>query len=461
MKGYLSDTYHKSDSEAHKEIIRSVDPEICAEGPARTGKTITNLDKLFGLHAKHYGMRSCIVRTNSVDLTDTIRYDITHTMLKHQLDDPRSQIKQQGGITKFDHLYLNGGECRVGGMNRPGAILGGQYDLVLLSELSQFTEHQYQLLKTRCSGSSAKWRDEDGTVRFQMLADTNPDEEGIHWMYKREQAGLIRFVTFGFRDNPHFYRENRWSRVGKTTVEEMDRSLTGHYHDIYFKGLRVGPAGRVFRLQEKDYIEKLPDLSDYLIYNAMDFGISSPNVCLWIAENNDTGHIIVMAEYRKTDETIIDMGAAVNRHNESVLGHDIVNTVIDNDEHRQKLLHDECGIFAEMARKGPGSVMDGVILIQQALKENKLQFYTGLRINADPELARKKKPLDVITEMKLYHFKEEDKMTGTTNDENPVKGDDHGIDALRYWFLWRHGKIGAIKEPLSESIMPEKPAGLW
>lgn len=438
MKGYLSDTCYNSESDAYKAIMKSKATEICAEGPARTGKTITCLRKVLALHAKHKGLRSCIVRTNSVDLTDTVRYDIANLLLKYPLDDPKSQIEQRGGVTKFDHLYLNGGECKLGGMNRPGAILGGQYDIVYLSELSQFTEHQYLLLKTRCSGSSAKWRDKSGNVRFQMLADTNPDEEGIHWMYKREQDGLMEFVKFGFKDNPHFFRGNRWTKVGKTTVEEMDRSLTGHYHDIYFKGLRVGPAGRVFRLQPKDYIETLPDLSDYLIYNAMDFGISSPNVCLWIAENNTTRNIIVIAEYRKTDETIIDMGAAVKAHSETE-GYKIVNTVIDNDEHRQKLLRSETGIYAEMARKGSGSIMDGVILIQQALKENRLQFYTGLRINSDPELTRKKKPLDVITEMKLYHFKEEAKMTGTAHDQNPVKGDDHGIDALRYWFLWRHG----------------------
>ena len=84
-------------------------------------------------------------------------------------------------------------------MNRPTAILGGQYDFVFLNELSQFSEEQYQLLKTRCSGSSGKWRGENGEIRYQMLSDTNPDEEE-HWMYKnRESEGLLRFVPFTFQ----------------------------------------------------------------------------------------------------------------------------------------------------------------------------------------------------------------------------------------------------------------------
>ena len=436
MRGYLSDKLIPSDSEAHKYIMRSTAPEICAEGPARTSKTITNLEKWAGLHARNYGFRSCIVRTNSVDLTDTVRYDLTNTIFRYQLDDPRSQIRQQGGLTQFHHLHLNGGECRVGGMNRPGAILGGEYDLVLLCELSQFTEHQYQLLKTRCSGSAANWKLADGTVLFQMISDTNPDEDGIHWMYKREREGLIEFVKFDFEDNPFFYRHRRWSRVGKTVVNELDRGLTGIYHDRYFKGLRVGQTGRVFSLEPRHFIDELPDLSEYLIYNAMDFGISSPNVNLWIAENNGTRDIIVAWEYRQTDETIIDLGNRTNELNEE-LEHILTGTVIDNDENRQKLLRDHCGIFSEMARKGAGSVMDGIILIQQALKEGRLRFHTGGRLNRDPELARKGQPMSVIDEMKLYHFKPEGKRTGTANDDNPVKGQDHGIDALRYWFLWR------------------------
>ena len=436
MRGYLSDKLLPSDSEAHKYIMRSTAPEICAEGPARTSKTITNLEKWAGLHAKYKGLRSCIVRTNSVDLTDTVRFDLTNTIFRYQLDDPRSQIRQQGGLTQFHHLYLNEGECRVGGMNRPGAILGGEYDLVLLCELSQFTFQQYMLLKTRCAGSAANWVLEDGTVISQMLSDTNPDEDDVHWMYEREAEGLLEFVKFDFEDNPFFFRENRWSRVGKTVVNELDRGLTGIYHDRYFKGLRVGQAGRVFQLQPHHFIDELPDLSEYLIYNAMDFGIASPNTGLWIAENSSANDVIVAWEYRKTDETIIDMGNQVNAYNED-FGYNVAGTVIDNDEHRQKLLQDHCDIYAHMARKGAGSVMDGIILIQQALKEGRLRFYTGGRLNRDPELARKGEPLSVIDEMKLYHFKPEEKRTGANNDENPVKKNDHGIDALRYWFLWK------------------------
>ena len=298
MSNYLHPQIFNGYTAPHQVMMTDRSREICAEGPARTSKTLRNLRKLLALHFRYEGFMSCIVRTNSVDLDDTIRYDLRTTLLKYQLDDPRSPIQQSGGPTRFHTLRINGGEMRLGGMNRPGRILGTEYDAIMLSELSQFTEEQYQMLKTRCSGSAGNWRDANGDVMFQISCDTNPDVPDS-WMYKREDEGLLKFVKFGFMDNPYFYRSGRWSKVGKTTVDELDRGLTGIYHDRYFKGLRRAPEGMVFDLPDSAIVDELPDdLSRWMHYNAMDFGMSAPSVTLWIAENPQTQEVIVYREWR-------------------------------------------------------------------------------------------------------------------------------------------------------------------
>ena len=402
-------------------LVMMTDPsrEICAEGPARTSKTLRNLRKLLSLHFQHEGFMSCIVRTNSVDLDDTIRYDLRNTLLKYQLDDPRSRIEQSGGPTRFNVLRINGGEMRLGGMNRPGRILGTEYDAIMLSELSQFSEEQYQMIKTRCSGSAGNWRDANGDVLFQIICDTNPTVPDS-WMYQREDEGLLKFVKFGFADNPAFYRKGRWSKVGKTTVEELNRGLTGIYHDRYFKGLRRAPEGMVFDLADSDIIEDLPDMSGFVHYNAMDFGMSAPSVCLWIAENPHTEEVVVYREWRHTQKTSIEMGNEVRVLRETN-GERILGTVIDNDEEKKRLLATHCGIDSDLTEKGPGSVFHRTLLVQNALKEKKLKFYRHLRCNSDSELIRNKKPLDVISEIRLAHFP-----VNAKADSNPVKGDDHG-----------------------------------
>ena len=433
MTNYLHPRIYPGYTAPHREIMNAPVREICAEGPARTGKTLRNLRKLLALHFKYEGFMSCIVRTNSVDLDDTIRFDLRNILLKYDLEDPRSPIEAIGG-NRFHTLKINGGEMRLGGMNRPGRILGTQYDAVMLSELSQFTDEQYQMLKTRCSGSAGNWRLPNGDVFSQMISDTNPDVPD-HPMYQREQEGLLTFIKFGFRDNPNFFRQGRWSKIGKTTVEELNVGLTGIYHDRYFKGLRRAPEGMVFEIRDSDIVDDLPDdLDRWLWYNAMDFGMSAPSVCLWIAENKVNGQVLVFKEWRHTQKTSIEMGTEVNAIRRQ--GRErILHTIIDNDEEKQRLLRSHCRIVSTLTEKGPGSVFHRTLLLQNALKENRLKFYRHLRCTSDPELARRKKPLDVIAEMRLAHFPADSKA-----DENPVKGDDHGIDALGYWFLWREAK---------------------
>ena len=100
---------------------------------------------------------------------------------------------------------------------------------------------------------------------------------------------------------------------------------------------------------------------------------------------------------------------------------------------------------SEMARKGPGSIADGLNIIQQLLlntsegREKGLRFYKGLRegFRPDAKLVRNHKPLDTITEMRNLQYRTEEQKTGTPQDDLPVGRDKHGIDAFRYWCLWR------------------------
>ncbi|MDE0316528.1 MAG: hypothetical protein OXM61_16705 [Candidatus Poribacteria bacterium] len=430
-------------------IFRSTSPELCVDGPARSGKTLAILQKIFHLHFKFPGLRSAIVRSDSVDLTDTIRYDIKDTLLRFRLDDKRSPVKYGvGGMNRFEYLYINDGEMRLGGMNRPGKVLGAEYDILFYSQAEQSTEEQHQLLKTRVAGSSGVWRNKKGEVLYQYIMDANPDSPD-HYLKEREEEGLLDFVTLTFEDNPAFYWNGAWTRMGLSVTSELDRSLVGVYHDRFYKSLWVNPEGAVFGLDKGVHlIDRLPDdIGDYVFYNAMDFGMTAPSVCLWIGEHPKTKDVIVTRELRHSGLTIIELGDYVRElRKERILA-----TVIDNDEEKQKLLLSHCRIPSQMARKGPGSIVDGIGLMQHALKntsegkEAGLRFYTGLRegMPTDARLLRSKEPLSVIKEMQNLSFKPKSRRTGSLADDLPV-GSDHGVDPLRYWFLWREERRPAI-----------------
>ena len=438
---WLNPKLHKSDSENYRDIMTATDKEILAVGSARTSKTTLCLRKLFGLHMRHYGFKSAIVRSASVDLHDSIREDIKF-LFKYPLDDPRCPIQAEGG-TQFHTLHINGGRCVLGGMNRPGRILGTGLNLIFYSQAEQSLPAELQILKTRL-GALGNWQDANGNILSQLLMDANPARRD-HYLLKRQEDGLLRFINFNFTDNPLFFRKNRWSKVGKNYVEDLNASLEGVYHDWYFKGIWADPEGAVFDIQPEHVIAELPDnIDDYLWYNAMDFGMTEPNVCLWIGQHAHTGDVLVAKEFRHTGLDIIEFGQRVRdtRRNSDWR---ILRTIIDNDENRQSLLLKNCGITSEMARKGPGSIVDGINIIQQLLRNTTegrnqaLRFYKGLRegFRPDAKLVRNHKPLETITEMRNLQYRTEEQKTGTPQDDLPVGRDKHGIDALRYWCLWR------------------------
>ena len=335
-------------SETARDVLTCSDCEVVVSGPTRTSKTLLCLHKLFYLHFKYPGFLSAVVRAYSVDLTETIRFDIRNTLLRFPLEDSLCPVKFRGGVTQFHTLYINGGEMRLGGMNRPGKIMGAEYDAVFYSQAEQSTLEQHQMLKTRVSGSAGNWV-RDGKVQFQFLMDANPDAPD-HYLRLREKRGLVRFINMNFEDNPLFFQNDDWTEQGKVVVDELDKSFVGVYHDRLFKGLWVAPENLVFRLKKKNILNQLPpSWKGYLIYNAIDFGLSSPSVCLWIAHKITDGSVIVFQEYRQTNTTILELGKAIRslRGSRSVAG-----TVIDNDEEKRRLLVSHCGIPSELARKG-------------------------------------------------------------------------------------------------------------
>ena len=438
VTSYLSPRVLSNDSDAHKDAISSVEPEILLEGPARCGKTGSAIRKGLALHAKNYGMRSCVARMNATDLTRTVKYDIRELFLRYGFEDPRSQIKQQGGLSQFHTLRVNGGYMNFGGMNRPSSVLGSHYSFVHLNELSEFTEDAYMTIKTRCSGSAPEWRSKDGRVLFQMLSDTNPTVEDF-WAYKREAKGLIRTIKYDFIDNPFFYRKGRWSRVGRDLVNEYDRSLTGIWRDIYFLGKRVAPEGMVFRIHPKNIIKysDLPPLSECTLYRACDWGQQHPSVCLWIAEHKETRNVYVYREWRQTRSDILIMGQDVNRFSE---GEEIEATVIDHDGNRQSILQTLWDIPTVLAPKGGNSVMDGLFLLQSALRNAVEERDGGLYI-VDPEDGLICSPVDPNPEAKdlAQHIIDEMRhLKFHLNRDMPEKEGDDAVDALRYWFLWRY-----------------------
>ena len=434
--------------------------EIVIDGPTRCSKTMFALDYIFAKCFEQTGMRIAIIRANAVDHSQTIRHDIANTLLRYLPQDKRLKgVIEVAGGKAFTDLEVNGNYITLVGMNNPTKVLGSEFDLIFISQVEQLKKDQYEVLLTRCGGTSGKWI-EEGKIRSLVLSDANPDRKD-HFLKLREVKEQTQFINFGFEDNPLFYRDGAWTEIGINYKETLRKGLTGVNYERYYEAKWSSPEGAVFILEDEHVIDTLPwrrkysdpkfdeylddptknkkyalpPRTEYNIYRMMDFGSTAPSVCLWLAEHKHTKDSVVFQEWRKTNSDTLEMADNVKKHD---IGRSR-RTIIDNDENIRKILSKQ-GIAATLAPKGTDSVKAGIDMIQEALRrtlegrDGGLKFYRGLRCNRDPQLASRGLSLDTIAEMNGYVW-EEDR-------DIPAKGNDHGIDPLRYYYLDRN-KYGA------------------
>jgi len=403
-------------------------PEKLLHGKVRTGKTRMGLKEVIAPMFKYPGMKVGIFRANAVDMRVSIRPDLRDICSQAW----GKEIKVEGG-QQFHTLHINGGECRLLGLNQENHLLGAKYDRAFISQLEQINPDHYQKLKTRMQGDAMVV---NGRPVRRIISDANPDEPDS-WIYEREADGLLKVIDLDFKDNPYFFRNGRWTVGGYDYVRDLHKSMSGLNYDRYVLGLRVSAQGAVFHLDNCHFINigELPDLSLYHKYIAIDWGWVAPTVVLWIAWNHLIDDVICYREWRTNNEDSISVGNQINEIN-AHFGETIEDYIIDRDDEKRSNLRKYCGIRAKQVKKFPGSRLAGYNHIHYALKcqslgePGGLRFYRDMLYRSSVDHIAYKGAENMIKEMRTVKFSE------TRTDEIEKEGD-HGPDALGYFYLYK------------------------
>ena len=439
---YRHPDYHAFNSRNAKHVIQSIEEgatHIVLSGPTRTAKTLLCIDIILRKMFEVPGIQILAVRSDAVDLRETVRKSIKE-LTKYDLDHPNSPFKVDGGYDNFHKLTLpNGSTLVLGGMNRPGRILGTAYDIIFYSQIEMSDDEQWNKLQTRISAPAGNWVDEEGFTRYLLISDSNP-ERLDHYLMKLKDEGEIDWFEFGFEDNPRFFRDGKrtpsWNEV-----ERLEKNLTGIWYERYFLGKWGNPEGLVYHLTDANFVTRaeMPDIAECDIYRAMDFGMDHPSVCLWIAVHRETKNRYVYREWRRThtdSDFMTQQVKAFSKHET------IKNTIIEIDEDREKRMKKN-GIPCQPAKKGGGSVMNGIFLVQSAIRRAQeaaaaeQQAEGGFYIVNDeksPLLCVSDPDPDVDPEMNL--IKELRNMMFNENKDEPIDENDDAADAYRYFELW-------------------------
>lgn len=431
-----------------REVWLCRDREILNDGPARTGKSRGNMEKILAGALKYPRSRQFFARATRESMNNSVLYDFENDVLPPAWK-PKGAIENR---TKY--VFPNGSEIAILGLNKVSAVMSSEYDRGVIFEANEVDIKGYEYLNTRLSGKNAD-------MSKQLIADTNPDSTSHH-LWLRYKAGKMTRIQSRHEDNPRWYNQatGEWTAEGKVMIASLD-SMTGWRKARLRHGLWVGAEGMIFEEWDpKIHVVKRKELpkgyNDFWRVRGIDFGFVDPFVCLWAAVD-DEGRIYIDREYVRTRKT-------VNKHAREILQYsededDVQFTVCDHDAEDRATL-DEAGIDTLPAIKPKKASGKNWINHLDAVRE-RLGAWKGDRPGLyyvegalddtggpDARMREDKLPCGMLEEITQYVWDET--QDGHATKEHPLDKNNHSMDALRYLVLavnaWFDGTLERPKK---------------
>lgn len=282
-------------------------------------------------------------------------------------------------------------ESKIRGLSLQGAYC---------DELTQFPEDFFAMLLSRLRLPGAK-----------LIATTNPDNPN-HWL---KQNYISRADELDFFDIPFSIEDN--TMLDPEYVENIKREYTGVFYDRFIRGLWVAADGLIYDMFSPDsniYDGDIPGLAHRSQrYIACDYGTTNP--CVFLDIYDDGNIIRVDREYRwdsraeqrqKSDQDYVEDFMAF-------MGEQWCTVLADPSAASFIVALQQRGVYAQPA---DNAVLDGIrrtgVLFQRR----------RLLINSRCE--------GLVRELQSYVW---DEKAARRGEDCPLKQQDHGPDALRYF----------------------------
>lgn len=469
--GKTVDHEFSPNSDAQRSFIQSTERQLLYSGSFGAGKTRAGNEKGVFLNNKYPGNRGLIVRKSLVDVrASTISQSLTEDVLpdSHIVDHNKGDciITHRTGVTDPSgdpvlseiHYYgLNSGENRSSD-DLPRKIGSTEFGWIFVDEGTEVTQGDWNQLLGRLRYNKHEQNGYTFPIPIQQIfTATNPDSPN-HWMH--DHFGIDGSTP----QNRGFWMaslDDNEENVPDEYISDLKNSLSGMYYERYIEGKWVGAEGMVYdefdpnmhlvhpedlndrfdipqdaqdenkwthhgRQQygdDQDASHYVTPPVDWRIYRSIDFGYRNPFVCQWWARSPDDA-LVMFRELYQTEETVPSLVPRI----QSLTPQDrnISMTVADHDAENHETLQNE-GISTVNAKK---SVEAGIQSVQERLKpddrgRSSIYFMQGARAHEPSNsLILDDKPQKTVAEIYDYEWDEDE--------EEPVKEDDHGMDAVRY-----------------------------
>jgi phage terminase large subunit len=219
------------------------DAEAVLHGPSDTGKTMAALAKVHCLAWKHKDASIVILRKRLTDTFSTVIRTFTEKVAHRELE--TGAVTAYGGEKPEWFDYPTGSRVWVSGLDKAGKILGAEHDLILVSQLEEWSLPDWEVLTTRVTGRAGH------VPHPQVIGDCNPGAP-THWIKSRAREGRLTLFESTHRDNPEIFdpATGELTEGGATRLARL-RNLTGSRYQRLFLGLWAAPEGAIYDVFEE------------------------------------------------------------------------------------------------------------------------------------------------------------------------------------------------------------------
>ncbi len=407
------------------------DHEVCLDGPAGTGKTVGCLYKIHRLLSAYAGSRALVARKTNTALSGSAM--VTY---RDMIRRGRPDIRYFGGnkIEPAAFRYPNGSEMLVSGLDRPEKVQSAEFDWAYINEATECDlpdlEFVRMRLRARAGGPAVPYR--------QVLMDTNPGPP-THWLNERMNAGRTTRLLSRHEDNPRYYDlvKGDWTEEGREYIFGVLAGLTGVRYARYVRGIWAAAENTVYEDafdRARNVVPRFAIPGEWPRYLAVDFGYTNPFVCKWYAQDPD-GRLYCYREIYQT-KTLVEEHARevvkLSQWGKLEGGEPYPRAVLaDHDAEGRATFERHTGLVTTAAHK---AVSEGIQAVAARLRpagdgRPRLLYFADALVKRDQELVTSRRPTCTIDEFESYVW---DVRVAGNGREQPVKKDDHGMDADRY-----------------------------
>ena len=414
---------------AAREVFKARDSELVIAGPAGTGKSLACLWRLHLAALNNPGIRSLIVRKTAVSLGSTTLVTYEKKVAADAM--ARGIVRWFGGSPREApcYRYANGSVIVVGGLDKPEKIMSAEYDLVFADEATELTVTDWESIGTRLRNGILSWQ--------QQIAACNPAHP-THWLKQRCDQGQARMLVSRHRDNPAYVNaDGTLTPAGVDYFDKLDR-LTGVRRLRLKDGKWAAAEGQIYEAFDEaiHIIDQVKPTAAWTRWGAVDFGFTNPFVYQDWWEDPD-GRLYLANEVYFTRRLVEDHAGRIKSLLYYPSGQprgQLPRTIVaDHDAEDRATLERHLGLSTSPAKK---TVSDGIQAVQSRLKvqpdgKPRLFIARAALVERDAELEVGSLPMCTAEEITGYVWAVKPGNAGGLKEE-PLKKDDHGMDALRY-----------------------------